>query len=101
MVHVKAAAFFRPDAKIGDGIMHYAMITDVSRAMMFRIVPEVMKGTHGRFKQVRMGPVKNSRSRPIAPSISMPMARSSPVPGTDLRKSVLKYCRDALKVVRG
>ncbi len=30
-----------PDAKIDDGILHYAMITDVSRAMMFRIVPEV------------------------------------------------------------
>ena len=44
-----------PDAKIDDGLFHYAMITNVSRATMFRIVPEVMKGTHGRFKQVRMG----------------------------------------------
>ena len=26
--------------------------------MMFRIVPEVMKGTHGRFKQVNMGTCK-------------------------------------------
>jgi diacylglycerol kinase (ATP) len=44
-----------PDAKPDDGIFHYASISDVGRLMMFRLVPEVMKGTHGRFKCVRMG----------------------------------------------
>lgn len=45
----------QPDARLDDGVMHYAGIQDVSRLMMFRLLPEVMKGTHGRFKQVRMG----------------------------------------------
>jgi diacylglycerol kinase (ATP) len=36
-------------------MFHYAGVKRVSRPMMFRLVPEVMKGTHGRFKQVRMG----------------------------------------------
>ncbi len=44
-----------PDARPNDGIFQYASIGKVSRLMMFRLIPEVMKGTHGNFKQVRMG----------------------------------------------
>jgi diacylglycerol kinase (ATP) len=44
-----------PDAVPDDGLFHYAMIEHVSRAKMFRLIPEVMNGTHGRFKDVRMG----------------------------------------------
>jgi len=47
--------FVAPDARPDDGIFHYAVIEQVSRLMMLRLLPEVMKGTHGRFKQVRMG----------------------------------------------
>lgn len=48
----------QPEAKIDDGVFHYAGIKDVSRLMMFRLLPEVMNGKHGRFKQVRMGSLK-------------------------------------------
>jgi YegS/Rv2252/BmrU family lipid kinase len=44
-----------PGSDISDGILNYATVCHVSRLMMLRLVPEVMKGTHGRFKQVRMG----------------------------------------------
>ena len=44
-----------PDAIPDDGLLHYAMIQRVSRPMMFRLIPEVMNGTHGRFPAVRMG----------------------------------------------
>jgi len=44
-----------PEARLDDGILHYASIGDIGRLMMFRLVPEVMKGTHGRFACVRMG----------------------------------------------
>ena len=44
-----------PDAEPDDGVLNYALIGDVSRAMMFRLIPEVMRGTHGRFKPVRLG----------------------------------------------
>ncbi len=47
--------YVAPEAVPDDGIFHYAMIKKVSRLMMFRLIPEVMNGTHGRFKQVRMG----------------------------------------------
>jgi YegS/Rv2252/BmrU family lipid kinase len=44
-----------PEAKFDDGLLHYATIRKISRLMMFRLIPEVMNGTHGRFKSVRMG----------------------------------------------
>jgi YegS/Rv2252/BmrU family lipid kinase len=44
-----------PDAILDDGILNYVTIKKISRLMMLRLVPEVMRGTHGRFKQVRMG----------------------------------------------
>jgi YegS/Rv2252/BmrU family lipid kinase len=44
-----------PEADPADGILDYAMIKRVSRAMMFRLLPEVMNGTHARFNQVQIG----------------------------------------------
>jgi diacylglycerol kinase (ATP) len=44
-----------PEARSNDGIFHYTAIEHVSRPMMLRLIPEVMKGTHGRFKQIHMG----------------------------------------------
>jgi len=44
-----------PAAKLDDGLLNYVTIKKISRLMMLRLVPEVMRGTHGRFKQVRMG----------------------------------------------
>ncbi len=47
--------YVAPGAKSDDGIFNYVMIRHVSRLMMFRLIPEVMRGTHGRFEQVRLG----------------------------------------------
>jgi len=44
-----------PQARNYDGIFHYAQVQRVSRLMMLRLLPEVMRGTHARFPQVRMG----------------------------------------------
>ncbi len=44
-----------PEAVYYDGVLNYASLCRVSRLMMLRLIPEVMKGTHGRFKQVRLG----------------------------------------------
>jgi diacylglycerol kinase (ATP) len=90
-----------PEAKVDDGILHYAMITDVSRPMMFRIVPEVMKGTHGRFKQVKMGTCKKfslSANRPLYIHADGEIFTG---PGTDLRKVTFEVLPNALKVIRG
>ncbi|MCL4505302.1 MAG: diacylglycerol kinase family lipid kinase [Chloroflexi bacterium] len=57
-----------PDAQVDDGRLDYAMFQPVSRAMMVRLIPEVMRGTHGRFHQVRMGKIvvlKLQADRPL------------------------------------
>lgn len=44
-----------PASKYDDGVLDYATVARVSRLMMFRLIPEVMRGTHGRFKSVTIG----------------------------------------------
>jgi YegS/Rv2252/BmrU family lipid kinase len=90
-----------PGAKIDDGLMHYVMITDVSRLMLLRIVPEVMKGTHLRFKQVRMGTCKKfslSADRPLYIHADGEVYSG---PGTNLRKLSFEILPAALKIVKG
>jgi YegS/Rv2252/BmrU family lipid kinase len=90
-----------PEAKIDDGILHYAMIKKVSRPMMFRLIPEVMNGTHGRFQQVTMGSCKRmSISADRAMYIHCDGEIYSGF-GTDVRKVVFEVLPGALKVVRG
>lgn len=56
-----------PAAQIDDGTLNFAIIRDVSRLMMFRLIPEVMRGTHGRFQPVRLGEFRKFRLRSQAP----------------------------------
>jgi len=56
-----------PQAQPDDGIYDYVCIGRVSRLMMLRLLPEVMKGTHGRFPQVRMGKLKHMELRADSP----------------------------------
>jgi len=90
-----------PEAKIDDGLLHYAMIKKVSRAMMFRLVPEVMNGTHGRFKQVSMGSCKTlslTADRPLYIHADGEIYTSF---GSNLRKVSFEILPGALQVVRG
>ncbi len=90
-----------PEARIDDGILNYAMITDVSRPMMFRIVPEVMKGTHGRFKQVKMGTCKKFTITADRPLYIHADGEIFSGPGTDVRQVTFEVLPNALKVVKG
>jgi YegS/Rv2252/BmrU family lipid kinase len=44
-----------PDALPDDGVLNYATVGWLSRLKMFRMIPEFMRGTHGRFKEVNLG----------------------------------------------
>lgn len=90
-----------PDAKFDDGLLDYAMITDVSRPMMFRIVPEVMKGTHGRFKQVKMGKFKKFSLTSDRPLYIHADGEIFSGPGTDVRQVTFEILPNALRIVRG
>jgi YegS/Rv2252/BmrU family lipid kinase len=90
-----------PEAKIDDGILNYAMIREVGRPMMFRLLPEVMRGTHGKFKPVTMGTCKKmsvSADRPMYIHADGEIYTSF---GSNLRKVTFEVLPKALKVVRG
>ncbi|PWH20339.1 MAG: hypothetical protein DDG59_00740 [Anaerolineae bacterium] len=47
-----------PPAKVDDGVFNYVGIPQVSRPMMLRLLPEVMRGTHLKFSLTRSGEFK-------------------------------------------
>ena len=47
-----------PGAEIDDGVLNFTAVKKVSRPMMFRLIPEFMRGTQGRFDQIKMGTLK-------------------------------------------
>ena len=90
-----------PDSKNDDGKIESVIVTKVSRAMMFRLVPEFMKGTHMRFKQIRMGEFKKmslSSDRPLYIHADGEIFTSF---GSNLRNLNFEVIPKALKVVKG
>ena len=90
-----------PDAKIDDGVLHYAMIRDVSRAMMFRLVPEVMKGTHGSFKEVTLGSCTRLTVKADRPMYIHADGEIYTSFGSNLHGVTFEALPGALQVVRG
>lgn len=90
-----------PEALMTDGLLHYASIRKVSRAMMFRLIPEVMSGKHGRFPQVRMGTCTRmnlTSDRPLYIHLDGEIFSGF---GTDHKSASIEVVPNALKIVRG
>jgi diacylglycerol kinase (ATP) len=90
-----------PDAKNDDGILHYMMIAKCSRPMMFRLIPEVMNGTHGRFDLVKMGTCTKfslDSDHPVYIHADGEIYTSF---GSNLHKVDFEILPGALKVVKG
>ena len=78
-----------------------AMIRKVSRLMMFRLVPEVMRGTHGKFEPVTLGTCKKVSlvaDRPLYIHADGEVYTSF---GSNLRRLTVEIMPGALNVVRG
>jgi diacylglycerol kinase (ATP) len=90
-----------PEAINDDGLLHYVTIGKVSRAMMLRLVPEVMQGTHGRFKQVRMGTCKKMSIVSDKPLYIHADGEIYTSFGSNLRKVDFDILPKALRIVRG
>lgn len=93
--------YVAPEALLDDGVLHYASIRKVSRPMMFRLIPEVMNGTHGRFKQVRMGSFKKMSLTSDRPLYIHADGEIYTGFGTDLRQLSIEVIPNALQVIRG
>ena len=90
-----------PDAKTDDGLLNYVMISKCSRPMMFRLIPEVMNGTHGRFDLIKMGTCQKFSlvsDRPVYIHTDGEIFTSF---GSNLRKLDFEILPGALKVVKG
>jgi YegS/Rv2252/BmrU family lipid kinase len=90
-----------PEAKNTDGILNYATVTQCSRLTMFRLVPEVMQGTHGRFKQVRLGAFKTLSLRADRPLYIHADGEIYTSFGSNLRGLTFEILPGALQVVKG
>jgi diacylglycerol kinase (ATP) len=44
-----------PDAEMDDGWLDYLLVDPIPRLRMLRLIPEVMRGTHGRFPEAHLG----------------------------------------------
>lgn len=88
-------------SKNNDGIFESVAVTKVSRTTMFRLVPEFMKGTHARFKQIRIGSFRKmtlTSDRPLYIHADGEIFTSF---GSNLKKATFEILPNALKVVRG
>lgn len=91
-----------PQSTVTDGRLEYVMVRKVSRAMMFRLVPEFMNGTHPRFtRDIRMGSCRSlsmTSDRPLYIHADGEILTSF---GSNLRRVSFEVIPDAIQVVRG
>ena len=88
-----------PGALVDDGWLDYAAIRSVSRPMMFRLIPEVMNGTHGRFSQVRLNKFKELKITSDRPLVIHTDGEIFAGFGTDVRELSVKVLPSALEVI--
>jgi YegS/Rv2252/BmrU family lipid kinase len=88
-----------PEARIDDGVYHYASIGRISRPMMLRLLPEVMKGTHSRFKPVRMGQFKKLELKSDQPLVIHVDGEIYAGFGTDIRQFSLELLPGAIEIM--
>jgi len=90
-----------PDSKIDDGTLQFLNVKKVSRGMMFRLVPEFMKGTHLRFKQTQLGNFKTLRMTSDRPLYIHADGEIYTSFGSNLRAISVEVAPGALRVIRG
>ncbi|OGO27432.1 MAG: hypothetical protein A2136_02865 [Chloroflexi bacterium RBG_16_54_11] len=88
-----------PGSDIADGTLNYASVRQVSRLMMLRLVPEVMKGTHGRFKQVRLGQMHRMQIQSDRPVTIHADGEVISGFGTDVQNVTVEIVPGALEVI--
>jgi len=90
-----------PNSKNNDGKMEFLTVTKLSRGTMFRLVPEFLKGTHMRFKQVQMGEFKTLKLTSDLPLYIHADGEIYTSFGSNLHKISFEVIPQALRVVKG
>lgn len=90
-----------PNSKNDDGMMEFVTVGKLSRLAMLRLLPEFIKGTHMRFKQVRMG---ESRIMKISSDLPLYIHADGEIYtsfGSNLHSASFEIVPGALRVVKG
>jgi YegS/Rv2252/BmrU family lipid kinase len=90
-----------PESKNDDGVLQFLNVKKVSRGMMFRLVPEFMKGTHLRFKETQLGSFKKLTLQSDHPLYIHADGEIFTSFGADARNVSFEVLPGALKVVKG
>jgi YegS/Rv2252/BmrU family lipid kinase len=88
-----------PDASSDDGVFDYAMVEYVSRPMMFRLIPEFMRGTHGRFKQIHLGRFRELKLVADQPLLIHTDGEIFANAATNVRELTVQILPQALRVI--
>lgn len=92
--------YVAPSAKPNDGIMNFTVARSVSRLMMFRLLPEFLKGTQERFEQIDTGQFKTMHiksNKPLYIHIDGEIYTNF---GSNLRGLTVEIVPNALEVVK-
>jgi diacylglycerol kinase (ATP) len=89
-----------PQAKLDDGWLNYVTVRKITRLTMLRLVPEVMKGTHARFKQVRMGTCRKMAITSQQPLYVHCDGEIYSGFGTDIRRLAIEILPNAIRFLK-
>jgi YegS/Rv2252/BmrU family lipid kinase len=90
-----------PDARMDDGWLDYLLVDPIPRLRMLRLIPEVMRGTHGRFPEAHLGRFRTLRLRSDR---ALPVQTDGELFGvdeTDIREVEVRIVPSAVRVIAG
>jgi diacylglycerol kinase (ATP) len=88
-----------PHSKPDDGYLDYVNIKQVSRSRMFRLLPEVMRGTHLKFPEIQSGQFQKMDITAERPMVIHTDGEIFAGYGMDIRKLNLELLPKALEIV--
>ena len=91
--------YIAPEADNTDGLIDYVGVRRVSRPMMLRLLPEFMKGTHQRFRQIRLGTLRRLELQSDRPLLIHADGEIFSGFGVDVRHLVVEIIPHAIQVM--
>ncbi len=88
-----------PHSKPDDGVLDYVNIKQVSRGRMFRLLPEVMRGTHLKFPEIQSGQFHSMEITAERPMVIHTDGEIFAGSGMDIRKLSLELLPHSLEIV--
>ncbi len=88
-----------PEAIPDDGVLDYVTVRSLSRAKMFRLIPEFLRGTHPRFKEVNLGSFRELELEADAPLLIHTDGEIFANATSDVRKLSVKVLPEAIRLV--